>query len=164
MLDLDPGMMIWTWITFIIVLVLLSKLALKPMLTAINNREDQIRNDIDEARKQREESEGILKKHQELIDGAEAEAQKIINENKQLAEKTKQSMVESARAEADKIIENAKKEIEQQKESALASLRSEVAELAVGAAERIIIKKLDKSEHEKVVEEYLKSMPKSIKN
>ena len=46
----------------------------------------------------------------------------------------------------------------------MASLRSEVAELAVGAAERIIIKKLDKSEHEKVVEEYLKSMPKSIKN
>ena len=67
MLDLDPGMMIWTWITFIIVLIRLSKLALKPMLTAINNREDQIRNDIDEARKQREESEGILKKHHQFI-------------------------------------------------------------------------------------------------
>ena len=164
MLELDPGMMIWTWITFIIVLIVLSRIALKPMLNAINNREDQIRTDIDDARKQREEAESILQKHQELIAGAEAEAQKIIKENQQLAEKTKQSMIDGARSEAEKIIENAKKEIEQQKDSALASLKEEVAELAVGAAEKIIIQKLDKAGHEKVVDEYLKSMPKSLNN
>lgn len=78
MLDLDPGMMIWTWITFFIVLILLSKLALKPMLNAINNREDQIRGDIDTAKKQRDEAEELLNQHKELMAGAESEAQKIV--------------------------------------------------------------------------------------
>jgi len=164
MLNLDPGMMIWTWITFLIVLGVLSKLALKPMLTAINNREDQIRGDIENAKKQRDEAEALLNQHKELIAGAESEAQKIIKENQLLAEKTKQSMIETARIEADKIIENAKKEIDRQKEGALTSLRAEVADLAIGAAEKIIVQKLNKSEHADVINEYIKSMPRSQKN
>ena len=164
MLNLDPGMMIWTWITFLIVLGIMSKLALKPMLTAINNREDQIRGDIENAKKQRDEAEELLNQHKELMTSAESEAQKIVKENQQLAEKTKQTMIETARIEADKIIENAKKEIDRQKDSALSSLRAEVADLAIGAAEKIIIQKLDKSEHANVINEYIKSMPKSEKN
>ena len=164
MLNLDPGMMIWTWITFLIVLGILSKLALKPMLNAINNREDQIRGDIENAKKQRDEAEELLNQHKELMTSAESEAQKIVKENQQLAEKTKQTMIETARIEADKIIENAKKEIDRQKDSALSSLRAEVADLAIGAAEKIIIQKLDKSEHANVINEYIKSMPKSEKN
>ena len=154
----------WTWITFFIVLILLSKLALKPILKAINNREDQIRGDIDNAKKQRDEAEELLNQHKELMAGAESEAQKIVKENQQLAEKTKQSMIDEARKESEKIIENAKKEIERQKESALSSLRAEVADLAIGAAEKIIIQKLDKKEHTNVINEYIKSMPKSEKN
>lgn len=164
MLNLDPGMMIWTWITFLFVLGILSKLALKPMLTAINNREDQIRSDIENAKKQRNEAEELLNKHKELMASAESEAQKIIKENQQLVEKTKQSMIDEARKESEKIIENAKKEIDRQKESALSSLRAEVADLAIGAAEKIIIQKLDKREHDNVINEYIKSMPKSEKN
>ena len=164
MLDLDPGMMIWTWIAFFFVLGILSKLALKPMLSAINNREDQIRGDLDNAKKQRDEAEEMLNKHKELMANAETEAHKIIKENQQLAEKTKQSIIDEARSESEKILENAKQEIERQKESALASLRAEVADLAIGAAEKIIIQKLDKKEHDNVINEYIESMSKSVKN
>lgn len=164
MLNLDPGMMIWTWITFFLVLGLLYKLALKPMLSAINNREDQIRGDIDSAKKQRDEAEALLNQHKELIANAESEAQKIVKENQQLAEKTKQSIINEARRESEKILENAKQEIERQKESALLSLRAEVADLAIGAAEKIIIQKLDKKEHDNVINEYIDSMSKSAKN
>lgn len=164
MLNLDPGMMIWTWITFFLVLGLLYKLALKPMLSAINNREDQIRGDIDSAKKQRDEAEALLNQHKELIANAESEAQKIVKENQQLAEKTKQSIINEARRESEKILENAKQEIERQKESALLSLRAEVADLAIGAAEKIIVQKLDKKEHDNVINEYIDSMSKSAKN
>lgn len=164
MLELDPGMMIWTWITFILVLLILSKVALKPMLTAINHREDLIRSDLAEARKQREEAQTLLQKHEELMAGAEAQAQKIIKDNQQLAEQSKQVLLEEAHNQAEKILQNAKKEIEQQKKSALAELRNEVADLAVGAAEKIILQKLDKKEHENLVNEYIQAMPKSIKN
>jgi F-type H+-transporting ATPase subunit b len=164
MLELDPGMMVWTWITFIIVLIILSKVALKPILSAIENREKKIHDDIEEAKKQRDESEALLEKHKQMIDGAEKEAQKIINENQQLAEKTRQEMLDDTRRQSDKLIEKAKNEIDRQKESALISLKAEIADLAVGAAEKIILKNLDKEEHKNVVDEYIKSMPKSLKN
>lgn len=164
MLDLDPGMIFWTWVTFFVVFLLLYKLALKPMLTAISNRENGIKENIDNAKQQREEAESLLQEHRELMEKADSEGQKIIRENQQLAEKTKQEIIEDARSESGKIITQAKEEIEWQKNSALASLRAEVADLAINAAEQIIIQNLDKESHKKVVDEYLKSMPKSFNN
>lgn len=164
MLDLDPGMIIWTWITFFVVLIILSKIALKPMLEAIKSREDGIRNDLEQAKNQREEAEATLEKHQKLMAGAEAEAQKILKENKALADKARQELMDDARQDAEKLLEKAKSEIERQKDSALASLKAEVADLAVGAAEKIIIQNLDKEKQKSVVDEYIKSMPKSINN
>ena len=164
MLNLEPGMIIWTWITFFFVLIILSKVALKPMLSAIKNREDGIRKDLEEARKQREEAEALLQKHQELLAGAEEEAHRLLKENQQLAEKTRQELLEKARQESEKLLEKAKTEIEQEKESALASLKAEVADLAIGAAEKIILQTLDKNKQKTIVEEYIKSMPKSLNN
>lgn len=164
MLELDPGMMIWTWITFFVVLIILYKVALKPILTTIQNREESMRNDLDEAEKQRSEAESLLEKHKEMIAGAESEAQKIIKENQQLAEKSRQEMIDKAREESDRLIEKAKAEIERQKQTALDSLKAEVADLAVGAAEKILLQTLDKDKQKEVVDQYLKSMPKSISN
>ncbi len=164
MLELDPGMMIWTWITFFVVLIILYKVALKPILSTIQNREESMRSDLDEAEKQRSEAEALLEKHKEMIAGAESEAQKIIKENQQLAEKSRQEMIDKAREESDRLIEKAKSEIERQKQTALDSLKAEVADLAVGAAEKILLQTLDKEKQKEVVDQYLKSMPKSIKN
>ncbi len=164
MLNLDPGMMIWTWITFFIVLFILSRIALKPILGAIESREKLIREDLEKAKQQREEAEGLLEKHRQLIAGAEHEAQKLIKESQQLAEKARQEIIENARQESSRLVEKARQEIEHEKESALASLKAEVADLAIGAAEKIILQTLDKEKQKKVVDEYIKSMPKSIKN
>lgn len=164
MLNLDPGMVIWTWITFGVVLLILSKVALKPILKAIENRENAIKNEIDGARRQREEAEGLLVRHQQMMDEAESEARRILKENKELADKTRQQMVDSARSESNKLVQEAKTEIERQKQSALSSLKAEVADLAVGAAEKIILQTLDKEKHKAVVDEFIRTMPKSAKN
>ena len=138
MLNLDPGMIIWTWITFLTVLVILSKVALKPILGAIENREKTIREDLAQAQQQREEAQQLLEKHKELMAIAEGEAQKLI--------------------------EQAKAEIQHEKESALASLKAEVADLAVGAAEKIILHNLDEKKQKAIVDEYIKSLPKNVNN
>ncbi len=164
MLDLDPGMILWTWITFFVVLGILYKIALKPILASIDNREQSIRDDIEQAQKQRDEAEALLARHQEMLDQAEAEAQKLFKESKSLAEKAREEMIVKAREESAKLLEKAKDEIEQQKESALASLKTEVADLAVGAAEKIILQNLDAKKQKVVVDEYIKSMPKTLKN
>lgn len=164
MLDIDPGMIIWTWITFGIVLIILSKVALKPILSSIDNREKSIRNDIEKAQKQRDDAETLLDQHKKMMASAEAEAQKLFKESRAQADKAREEMLEKSRQESGKLIEKAREEIEQQKESALASLKSEVADLAVGAAEKIILQTLDGDKHKAVVDEYINSMPKTLKN
>jgi len=164
MLDLDPGMIIWTWITFFLVLIILYKIALKPILGAIESREKAIRDDLEQAQRQRDEAEALLERHRQMMSGAEAEAQKMIKESQALAEKARQEILEKARQESNKLVEKAREEIEQQKNSALASLRAEVADLAIGAAEKIILQNLDEDKQKQVVDEYIKTIPKSIKN
>ncbi|HED11931.1 MAG TPA: ATP synthase F0 subunit B [Caldithrix abyssi] len=164
MLQLDPGMMIWTWITFFTVLILLYKVALKPILSAISDREDSIRTDIEDARRQRDEAEALLEKHRKMVAEADMEAQKMIREAQSLAEKTRAEIVDKAREEATALVEKAKVEIEKQKDDALKSLKAEVVDLALGAAEKVLVQVIDKDMNKKVVDNYLTSMPKSIKN
>ena len=164
MLQIDPGMMIWTWITFFVVLILLYKVALKPILSAISEREDSIRTDIEDARRQREEAEALLEKHRKMVAEADMEAQKMIREAQSLAEKSRAEIVDKAREEATVLVEKAKMEIEKQKDDALKSLRAEVVDLALGAAEKVLLQVVDKETNKKVVDDYLTSMPKSIKN
>ncbi len=164
MLNLDPGMMIWTWITFLVVLVILSKVAIKPILSTIENRERAIRDDLEQAQRQREEAEKLLEQHRQMMAKAESEAQQMLKESRELAEQKRQELLAQAREESQKIVEQAKKEIEQEKENALASLKAEIADLAINAAEKIIMHNLDEKKQKTIVDEYIKSLPKSIKN
>jgi len=164
MLELDPGMMIWTWITFAIVMIILSKTALKPILQAIEAREQSVRENLENAEKQRLEAQALLDKHNQLLSDAENQGQKIIKENQALAEKLRQEMLEKSRTESAVMLEKALREIDAQKESALAVLRAEVAELAIGAAEKILLENLDEAKQKTVVDAYLKSMPDSMNN
>ncbi|MBD3226228.1 MAG: F0F1 ATP synthase subunit B [Caldithrix sp.] len=164
MLELDPGMMVWTWITFFIVLFILSKIALKPLLGVVENREKEISDNLDKARKEREESEALVEKHRKMIEEAESEGQKILKENQKLAENARQEILDKANQESDKMIEKAKEEIVRQKAGALAELKAEVADLAVGAAEKIIEQNLDKDKQKSIVENYIKNMSKTINN
>ena len=163
-LELDPGMMIWTWATFIVFAIILYKTALKPLLTSITNREDSIRNDLDEAKTQREEAEDLLAKHKKMIAEADSEAQRVINEAQDLAKKSRDEIVEKAREEATQVVEKARQEIERQHADAMKALKEDVVDLAIGAAEKILIQAIDKSAHKKVIDEYIGSMPKSQKN
>lgn len=164
MLELEPGMIVWTWITFILVLVLLSKLALKPILNAVDKREQSIRDDLKAAQQQRDEAQALLDQHKKMMADAESEARKLFQDSKSLAEKARQELLDKAQQESKQVLEKAKLEIEQQKNSALASLKAEVADLAVGAAEKILLVNLDADRQRAVVDEYLKTMPKSAKN
>ncbi len=164
MLELEPGMIVWTWITFILVLVLLSKLALKPILNAVDKREQSIRDDLKAAQQQRDEAQALLDQHKKMMADAESEARKLFQDSKSLAEKARQELLDNAQQESKQLLEKAKLEIEQQKNSALASLKAEVADLAVGAAEKILLANLDADRQKAVVDEYLKTMPKSAKN
>jgi F-type H+-transporting ATPase subunit b len=164
MLNLDPGMMIWAWITFLVLLGILYKVAWKPILSMIEKREKTIQGSLDSAHLAQEEAEKLLNQHQEMIRSAEQEAQKLIRENRELAEKSKQEIMAQAQKSAQDLLEKAKADIEQEKEAALMSLRSEVADLAISATRKIIGESLDESKQRDLVEEYIKKIPDSAKH
>lgn len=164
MLELNPGMTIWTWITFAVFAFLLSKIALKPLISAINKREEDIKNNIEGAKKEHEEAAALLEKHKQMIADADAEAQRVIKEAQDLAEKTRSEIIEKSREEAAAVVEKAKAEIEKQREDAIAALKAEVVDLAIGAAEKILTQNIDKESNKKVVDDFISSMPKSLKN
>ena len=164
MLDINPGMMVWTWAAFIFLLIVLYKTAWKPILSAIDNREKLIQDSIEQAENTKKESEELLEKHKSLISNAEEEAQKIIKENKELAEKSRQDLIEQAKEESGKLREKAKMEIEQEKESALQALRSEVVDLTMTATKKLIGDVLDESKHRGIIQNYIQKLPESEKN
>jgi F-type H+-transporting ATPase subunit b len=159
MLELNPGLIIWTAVTFLILLLLLRKIAWKPLLNALHLREESIRSSLERAEKAKEEAERLLEENRKNFQNAEEQAQKIINEGKAGAERIKNEIIEKANASSRRMIEQAREEIQREKEAALAELRREVADLAIQAASKILREELDERRHRKVVDEFLSGFP-----
>jgi F-type H+-transporting ATPase subunit b len=151
LLSPEPGLIFWTAITFVLVLLILKKIAWGPILTALQDREKGIQSSIDRAHQAKDESEAILLKNRELLSKADAESDRILREGKDYAEKLRADITEKAQSEAKKMIASAKDEIEQEKRRALDVLRNEVADLAVKGAEKIIKTALDADMQKKIV-------------
>ena len=158
--SLEPGMMIWVWVTFGILLFLLSKFAWKPILNAIESRETYVRDTLEKANSANEEAQSLLEEHQKLMANAEAEAQKMLKENKALVEKNREELLAQARNDADDLLEKAKKEIDNQKVAAKNEIRDMVADLSIGIAEKLLSEKLDANKHQKLIDSYIDEMSK----
>jgi F-type H+-transporting ATPase subunit b len=161
MLNPNPGLIIWTIVTFVLLLVVLSKLAWKPLLEALKKREETVRNSMERAEKAKQDAERLLDEHRKQLERAGQEGQQILNENRWLAEKLKEEIIDKANQQSRKMVEQAKEEIDRNKEAALVQLRSEVASLAVQAAGKILDETLDENKHRKLVDNYLNGLPKN---
>ncbi len=155
MLDIYPGLMIWTIISFVILLIVLNKAAWKPILKALDEREKGINDNIEAAKMSREDAEKALADYQSKLAEAQTEAQSIVSKARQDAERIGEGLKEKHKAEAAVIIEKAHKQIEQERDAAIKDIRSEIAGLAINAAEKVIGKVLDKEDHKRLVMEGL---------
>ncbi|MBN1928702.1 MAG: F0F1 ATP synthase subunit B [Chlorobiaceae bacterium] len=158
LLNPNPGLIFWTAVTFVIVLVILKKIAWGPIVSMLEEREKGIQSAIDRAHTAKEEAESILKKNREMLAKADAEADRIIREGKEYADKVRTELTEKAQAESQKMIAAAKEEIEQEKRRALDVLRNEVADMAVKGAEKIIRTSLDAERQKAVVNDMIREM------
>jgi len=153
MFQAEPGLIIWTLISFIILLVLLWKVAYKPITKALKKREDSIRDSLEEARKTRESAEALLEDYKNQLAQAREEAQKILSEGKMMGENVKKEIIQKAHEESNQIVKRAQEEIEFQKEKALMELRERIADLTITAASKVIEKNLNKNDHERLLDE-----------
>ncbi len=138
MLQLEPGMLVWTWITFVAVLLVLWKVAWKPLLGAVESRENRINDSLQKAENARQEAEKLLAQQQEKLAAAQQEIQGMIKEARQTAEKMRADLLEQARADAEKVKERARSDIEKERDMMMVSLKQEVADLVLETTSKLL--------------------------
>ncbi|HEY6953438.1 MAG TPA: F0F1 ATP synthase subunit B [Bacteroidota bacterium] len=161
MLDLNPGLIVWTIVSFIVLVAILGKYAWKPLIQALAEREDKIRSALEQADRARSEAAELLKKNEENIARAEREYQKMVRESKEMAEKMKEEILGKARQQAEQELQRASDEIQRSVDSARQQLRAEVADLAIKAAEKILDESLDAQKQKKIVDSFIGQIPKN---
>lgn len=153
--SLTQNVSLWTLIIFVALMFVLAKFAFPPILGYAAAREQRIQNALDEARRQREETEALLAEQREALAQARHEAQQVIAEGRQAADRVRADLLVQARTEGDDLIARAKQEIERQRTQAIESLRREAADLAIAAASRLISQRLGTAEDRQLVTDYL---------
>lgn len=159
LLDVNPGLIIWTIIIFVLTLFLLKKVAWKPLLTALNTREQSIKDAIESAERLKSEAEQMIAENKKAMSEANAQSMKVLNEAREAAGKVKDDIVAKANDQAKQILEQSKRDIQTEKESALAELRNVVADLAIKTAEKVIRENLDEAKQKKIVNDFLNQIP-----
>jgi F-type H+-transporting ATPase subunit b len=154
---LNPGVSFWTLVIFIVLSVVLAKFAFPPILGYAAAREQRIQDTLDEARRQREESETLLEQQRQELLSARQEAQGLIAEGKQAAERVRDDMLTRARAEQEELVTRARQDIERERQKAIESLRREAVDLALAAAAKLVGTRMDSAEDRRLVTDFLKS-------
>ena len=155
LVQLDPGLYIWTILTFLVLFALLAKFAWRPLLKALEERQALIRKSLDEAQQARQELERLNQEQQKIMASARAEADAIVSQSRADAERLRQELRESARAEAANIVKNAERQIELQTHQALRQIRHEAVELSVAIASKLLARNLSKEDNDRLIQQTL---------
>lgn len=158
LLKVDPGLLLWTIITFLVLVLILWKAAWRPIVDALDARAEKVRFEIDNAERSRQEAEKLLVQHREMMDNARNEAAQVISRGREEAERLKNDIVEKANSESRVIAERAKKEIELAKDKALADIKTEIVMLSTEIASKIVSKNIKPEDQKSLVEETLNKM------
>jgi F-type H+-transporting ATPase subunit b len=159
--DINIAVIFWTLIVFVILLALLWKFAYPSLVRSVEERERRIQRQLDEAEAARAESARLLEEHKKLVASAHTEAQQLLGQAKQVAEKEREAVLARARQEHEDMLARARRELDEEKRKAVQALRAEAVDLALAAATKLVDEKLDDNTNRKLVAEYLASIERS---
>ena len=154
----DPGLFIWTIVTFLVLLTLLAKFAWRPLLEALETRQNAIRKSLDDAQRAKEELERLHVESGQIIQRARNDAEAVIAQSRSDGDRLREELKQKARAEADHIVKNAERQIQLETSRALEQIRHEAIDLSVMIASKIIQRNLSKEDNEKLIDEALKQV------
>ncbi len=157
--DINPGLTIWTGITFLVLLGVLWRFAWGPIVKTLDDRERTIREAIESAKKERAEAEKLLTAQKDALATAQREAAELARRNQQDVEALRQELTARARKEADELLVEARRQITEELTRARAELKEQVVDLAIDAAGRLVRANLDDKAQRALVEEYLAQLP-----
>lgn len=153
------GLFFWQIVLFVGLIYLLKKFAWKPILDAVNEREEGIRSALGEAENARKEMQNLTADNKRILKEARAERDALLKEAGEMKENIIAEAKEEAQVQANKVVEQAQATIQAEKQAAIADLKNQVAELSIGIAEKVLRGELsDKNKQAKLVEEMLKEV------
>jgi F-type H+-transporting ATPase subunit b len=153
LIQVTPGLMIWTIVCFLIALFVLKRYAFGPIQHTIDQRRERIRQSLEEADHAREEAHQLLEEHRKLIASAQTDAEEILSEARRIADANERRMREELEADRQRRLEETRKQIEAETRRALEQIRLEVVDLSLLAATKVTRKSLDDADHKRLIEE-----------
>ena len=154
-LTVEFGLMFWTVVVFVLLLLVLRRFAWPSLLGAVEARERALTEMLAEAERNRAESARILAEHERLIAEGRASAHAVLMESRTLAEKERALAIEKTRQEQEEILARALRDIAGERDRALEDLRREAVDLSLAAASKLVSQRLDTEADRKIVQEYL---------
>jgi F-type H+-transporting ATPase subunit b len=158
LVQLDPGLFIWTIVTFLVLLTLLAKFAWGPLLAALESRQNAIRKSLDDAQQARQELERLNQESAQIIRQARVDAEAIVTKSRADADRQREELRQKARTEADGIVKNAERQIQLETQRALQQIRHEAIDLSVQIASKLLQRNLTREDNERLIEDALKQV------
>lgn len=153
---IPPLSAIWpTMIAFLVLFVLLWKVAFPPITKMLEQRTTTIRESLERAEQTKVEAERLLEEYKQQMAEARGEAAKVIEQGRKVAESMKAEIVAKANEEAAAVVAKAHEAMEAEKKSAIAQLQAEVADLSVAVAGKLIGEKLSSADHAKLIDKFM---------
>ena len=162
LIQVVPGLMIWTLIAFAITFFVLRRFAFGPIQRTIDERRTRIQKAVEEADHARQEARDLLEQHRQLIGQAKSEAADILADARKVAESQVARVKEEAESERQRRLEETRRQIEAETHRALEQIRAEVAELTLVAATKVTGKALDDADHRRLIDEAIGELDFSV--
>ena len=153
LIQVTPGLMIWTIVCFLIALWVLKRYAFGPIQKMIDERRERIRRSIEDAEEAREEARRLLEEHRSLISQARSEGEQILAEARRVADSQRERVKEETEAERQRRLDEIRRQIDAETQRALDDIRAAVADLSLVAASKVTGKVLDSEDHRRLVDE-----------
>ncbi|MFL2434344.1 ATP synthase F0 subunit B [bacterium] len=158
LVQVEPGLFIWTILVFVVLLTLLKKFAWGPLLAALEERQEGIRKSLDDAAQARKELEQVQSDAEAILVKARAEADSILSETRSDAAKIRDDLRQQAQNEAQSIVQNAERQIQLETDRAVLQIREEAVELSLSIASKLIRRNLTKEDNQALIDEALKQV------
>jgi F-type H+-transporting ATPase subunit b len=158
LIEVTPGLMIWTILCFLVTFFVLRKFAFGAIQKIIDERRQRIREALTEADQARAEARSMLEEHREMMAQARGQAEEILAETRRVAESQKMRQRDELEADRQRRLEETERQIQAETQRALALIRAEVADLTIVATRKVTGKVLDQQDHKRLIEDAIREL------
>jgi F-type H+-transporting ATPase subunit b len=162
LIEVTPGLMIWTIVCFLATFFVLRKFAFGAIQRIIDERRQRIREALAEADQARTEARAMLEEHRTMMAQARGQAEEILAEARRVAESQRKRLRDELDVDRQRRLEETERQIQAETQRALALIRAEVADLTVVATQKVTGKILDEQDHKRLIEEAIRELDFSV--